>query len=547
MAVAFQASGSAFRINTQTLGNQEGPDVAVLSTGGFVVVWEDHNEPLTNANIKGQIYAASGAQFAGEFLVNTQTTGNQVFPAVTSLSGGRFVVTWTDGSGIGDGNLASVQAQIFEASGAKIGSEFLVNTQATSAQGISEIAGLAGGGFVVTWLDEADLSIKAQIYDAEGSRVGGELAVGMQGFGFRVPAAVAGLANGGFLVAFQTGNGVLGSGSTNRIEAQFFDAAGVKVGGEFLANTTTVNFEGTPGIAVLNDGRLVISWHYELGEIKAQLFDPTGLKIGTEFQVNTKTQFDQFDPSIAALPDGGFVISWADQQQSGAAEIKAQIFDAGGVKIGAEFLVGPTSSFNQVEPSVAVLPDADFLVTWTDVFNSTLGDTNGSAVLAQLYQLVHTPMVHWAASVDIAPHPAGWLPAGIADFNGDATSDLAWYNAGTNGIDIWKLANGQWAGSADTGTHPAGYQPAGFGDFNHDGAADALWFNPTTRDADLWKLSNGKWAGSVDIGTHPAGWLPSGVGDFNGDGTSDILWYNAATRDAEVWKISNGEWAGSAG
>ena len=122
MAVAFQASGSAFRINTQTLGNQEGPDVAVLSTGGFVVVWEDHNEPLTNANIKGQIYAASGAKFAGEFLVNTQTTGNQVFPAVTGLSGGRFVVTWTDGSGIGDGNLASVQAQIFAASGAKIGS-----------------------------------------------------------------------------------------------------------------------------------------------------------------------------------------------------------------------------------------------------------------------------------------------------------------------------------------------------------------------------------------------------------------------------------------
>src|SRR5436305_4313396 len=130
MAVAFQASGSAFRINTQTLGNQEGPDVAVLSTGGFVVVWEDHNEPLTNANIKGQIYAASGAKFAGEFLVNTQTTGNQVFPAVTGLSSGRFVVTWTDGSGIG---------------------------------------------------------------------------VGMQGFDFRVPAAVAGLANGGFLVAFQTG------------------------------------------------------------------------------------------------------------------------------------------------------------------------------------------------------------------------------------------------------------------------------------------------------------------------------------------------------
>jgi hypothetical protein len=155
------------------------------------------------------------------------------------------------------------------------------------------------------------------------------------------------------------------------------------------------------------------------------------------------------------------------------------------------------------------------------------------------------PTLHWTRSVDVGPHPAGWLPAGIGDFNGDATSDLAWYNASTNGIDIWKLSNGQWAGSSDLGSHPAGYQPAGFGDFNHDGTSDVLWFNPTTRDVDVWKLSNGQWAGNVGIGSHPAGWLPSGVGDFNGDGTSDVLWYNASTRDADIWKITNGQWAGS--
>jgi hypothetical protein len=155
------------------------------------------------------------------------------------------------------------------------------------------------------------------------------------------------------------------------------------------------------------------------------------------------------------------------------------------------------------------------------------------------------PTLHWTKSVDVGPHPAGWLPAGIGDFNGDATSDLAWYNASTNDIDIWKLSNGQWAGSVDTGAHPAGYAPVGFGDFNHDGTSDVLWYNSTTTDVDLWKIANGQWAGSVDIGSHPAGWLPSGVGDFNGDGTSDVLWYNASTRDAEVWKITNGQWAAS--
>src|SRR6185369_10161675 len=123
---------------------------------------------------------------------------------------------------------------------------------------------------------------------------------------------------------------------------------------------------------------------------------------------------------------------------------------------------------------------------------------------------------HWMASVVIAAHPAGWNAAGIGDFNGDATSDLAWYNSSSNSVDIWTLSNGQWAGSVTPGSHPAGYQPVSFSDFNHDGTGDVLWYNPATQHLDLWKIANGQWAGSADLGTHPAGWQPKGFGDFNG-------------------------------
>ena len=157
-----------------------------------------------------------------------------------------------------------------------------------------------------------------------------------------------------------------------------------------------------------------------------------------------------------------------------------------------------------------------------------------------------TSTVHWIKSVDTGPHPAGWLPAGNGDFNGDGTADLAWFNAATGNLDIWTLSNGAWAGSSNVGSHPPGYQPVGFGDYNNDGTDDVLWFNPTTRDVDLWKISNGQWAGSVSIGTHPAGYQPSLSGDFNGDGTSDVLWYNPTTRAVDIWKIdTNGQWAGS--
>src|SRR4051812_2096074 len=150
---------------------------------------------------------------------------------------------------------------------------------------------------------------------------------------------------------------------------------------------------------------------------------------------------------------------------------------------------------------------------------------------------------HWTKSVLITPHPTGFLPAQIGDFNGDGTSDLAWFNGTTGSVDIWKLQDGGWVGSVDAGSHPTGYQSVGTGDFNHDGTSDLLWFNAVTRDVDVWK--GGTLAGSVDIGAHPAGYQPVLAGDFTGDGTSDVLWFNPTTRDVDLWKISNDQWAAS--
>ena len=155
------------------------------------------------------------------------------------------------------------------------------------------------------------------------------------------------------------------------------------------------------------------------------------------------------------------------------------------------------------------------------------------------------PQVHWIATADIGPHPAGWLPNATGDFNHDGTSDLVWYNATTGNLDLWKIVNGKWSGSVDMGTHPAGYTPSATGDFNGDGTPDVLWFDPTSGDVDIWKIANGQWAGSVDAGLHPLGWQVAGSGDFTGDGTADVLWFNPATGGVDIWKISNGQWAGS--
>ncbi len=71
-----------------------------------------------------------------EFQVNSQTAGSQWYPSITGLTNGGFVVTWQDGlagstsgsSTLGDASGSAVHAQLYAADGSKVGGEFLVNT-----------------------------------------------------------------------------------------------------------------------------------------------------------------------------------------------------------------------------------------------------------------------------------------------------------------------------------------------------------------------------------------------------------------------------------
>src|SRR5262245_35296025 len=120
------------------------------------------------------------ARVGSEFLVNTPTAYDQWEPAITSLSNGGFVITWTDGS---------IKAQVFDATGSKVGSELQVLPTQTAFD--PAIAGLTNGGFIISW------GINAQVFDATGSKVGSELQVANQ---TTWHSTITGLTNGGFVI-----------------------------------------------------------------------------------------------------------------------------------------------------------------------------------------------------------------------------------------------------------------------------------------------------------------------------------------------------------
>ena len=196
------------------------------------------------------------------------------------------------------------------------GSEFLVNTTTRSYQLYSEVASLANGGFVITWMsyyqDGSAYGIFAQRFDRSGVAIGPEFQVNTFTPVYQWYPRVASFSDGGFIITWTS---IYQDGNSYGVYAQRYDANGNRVGGEFLVNTRTYSRQEYPDITVLPDNNFLITWH-SYGQdgsgygIHAQRYDASGTRVGEEFQVNDWYRNHQLRPAITALTDGAYVITW---------------------------------------------------------------------------------------------------------------------------------------------------------------------------------------------------------------------------------------------
>jgi Ca2+-binding RTX toxin-like protein len=375
-----------FSVNTTTTNSQSTPSITALNDGGFVVTWMSDGQDGSFEGIYAQRYDANGVAQGSEFRVNTTTINSQLDSAITGLAAGGFVVTWMslgqDGSGYG------IYAQRYGSNGVAQGSEFRVNTYTADAQLYPSIAALTDGGFVVTWeswdQDGSLEGIYAQRYDSNGAVQGSEFQVNTYTTNSQYIPSITALIAGGFVVTW-TSEGQ--DGSRGGIYAQRYDSNGVAQGSEFRVNTTTTDRQYLPSITALNDGGFVVTWMSDgqdgsAGGIYAQRYDSNGAVQGSEIQVNTYTIDNQYYPSITVLNDGGFVVTWMSEGQDGSLwGIYAQRYDSNGVAQGSEFRVNTTTTDSQHLPSITALIDGGFVVTWI----SEGQDGSGGGIYAQRY------------------------------------------------------------------------------------------------------------------------------------------------------------------
>jgi Ca2+-binding RTX toxin-like protein len=375
-AQLFNSDGSRasdeFLVSTTTASFQTKPTIVALADGRFVVAWTDASGTggdTSGLAIRAQLFNSDGSRDGAEFLVNTSTSGDQFEPTITALADGRFVIAWRDDSQTGgDTSLFAIRAQLFNSDGSRDGDEFLVNTTTTNSQTQPTITALADGRFVIAWRDDSQ--------------------------------------TGGYISLFA-------------IRAQLFNSDGSRAGGEFRVNTTRTSAQDEPTITALADGRFVVAWtdFSQTGgdtsglAIRAQLFNSDGSRDGSEFLVNTTTARAQSQPTITALADGRFVVAWRDNSQTGgdtsSDAIRAQVFNSNGSRAGAEFLVNTTTTAFQEQPTITALADGRFVVAWSDN-SQTGGDTLGTAVRSQIFD-PRTAAVHLIGAIAVNSDFVGTL------------------------------------------------------------------------------------------------------------------------------------------
>jgi Ca2+-binding RTX toxin-like protein len=430
-------TGTSALLNDEfTAGNQVTPAVASNAAGDrYFAAWGD---PSNSDQVNGRIVNAGQIPLTGEFIVNfTANAATQQYePSVAGLTGGNFVVTYTDLAADPSGD---IRARLYAPGGSPLGSDFAIDSGGF-ADSQSSVSELSGGGFVVTYtrnLGIAGTDIRARVFDQNGNSVSGFIAVD-SGVGSQRLSSVAGLSSGGFVAVWQD--------SGTEVYFRRFQSNGTALD----ANRVLIDTGGTINqdihVVALTDGGFAVAytdngWAIDGTEISFRIFNADGTTRTSLIRANSAVlngieAGNQERPTITTMGDL-IVVGWRDTDSEVA---YTQVFDAQGNRLGGN------SAFNvfMVEPEFAGLANGQLAYVRRSPVSE--GSGLGDAIRSHVNQFVRTQTGDGADDV-------------IVDFN-DGPRDVL-FGGGGNDILIGGAGGDQLFGDAGSDTASYATAPGG--------------------------------------------------------------------------------------
>jgi hypothetical protein len=360
---------ASFQVNTRTSNDQKNAAIAMSRDGSFVVVWSSYGQDGSSNGIFAQRFDPNCGPVGEEFQINTTSSGNQTEAAVAMDTSGGFVVTWQGPAFIQD-DQEDIFARRFDPNGLPVSEEFCVNSYTGDKQLYASAAVGGDGTLIVVWEtanfpEEGEKSICGQRYDASGAKLGTQFVVHDDTSVYRYPD-VAADANGNFVVVWMQDK------SSNSVMARLFNADGTPAGDVFQVSTVRFSSVTRPSVAMDADGFFVITWDGDpklagQDDVHARLFDASGTPLGGQFTVSTTLDGAQQYPQAAMNGRGEFVIVWESRTDPDAVnkrDIFGQRFDSLGQPLGDEFQLNTVVEGDQRYPAVALREDGRFVAVW---------------------------------------------------------------------------------------------------------------------------------------------------------------------------------------
>ncbi len=292
-----------FQVNTTTTDSQFYPAVTGLPTSGFVVSWVTFDLDTLDDAIGVQRLDGAGDKVGGELTIDESEVHYRA--DIAALANGSFVVVWDD--------TFDIFGQRFGADDSRIGDVFQVNAEIGTMYGPRVEAG-GDGAFTVVWEDRSDIDgdgegVLMRRFDSAGEPISGDLQVNSTTEGNQYRPSIGMKADGSFVVVWETfGQDTVGDGAF----AQVFAADGSKVGGEFRVDDGNSEYASYLAAAGADDG-FVVAWAEPRTDggtdenVRARRLDMVG-NAGDVIDIDPQETGSQSAPAVAAAGDRAWVV-----------------------------------------------------------------------------------------------------------------------------------------------------------------------------------------------------------------------------------------------